>query len=65
MLGNVVYGVAVLRARMMSTWWGAAFVLPLLLAVVPGEFGVIVVGAVFAALGAWFLGASTAGTVPA
>ena len=54
-LGLISYGVAVLRSDVLPRWWSVAFFLPLLLVVVPGEFGVIVLGVVWLALGGLFL----------
>lgn len=54
-LGLIVYGIAVVRANTLPRWWSPAFFSPLLLLVVPGEYGVIVFGGVWLALGGLFL----------
>lgn len=56
-LGLITYGIAVIRANTLPRWWALAFFLPLMLLVVPGEYGVIVFGSLWLALGGLVLAA--------
>lgn len=56
-LGLIVYGVAAVRANTLPRWWTLAFFLPLLLLFVPGDYGVIVFGCAWLALGGLVLSA--------